>query len=977
MLEKELILRLLRLNLVPCPRVIVPGPATRFPVIWVGPSGEERTIGSLEEARAIFESRSRGASGERRSGEARSGESSYFREPTPQGDSVRIMVDGYSASLAGGPATPDCGRWEGPWSEAMELAVRAAYCLGLRAAEVSVVLGAGRPMVTDVRGSSVRDSSRGDGPERPDSWPRGRSGRGGVRFLGADVEYAVLDAETGDLLRAFEKMRFGPSSETLKEAFEETLDSGCGKTRGSAFGSDLRRVCGSAPGVFWVSSPMPLQGVPLTTRLAFRGIPEPDFVHTLDAVLAVLGMLVAPADEARERHATDEGLLGSLRCLRGGSRGVSPSFEYLCVPSLLWSPSALLGIVTLADVVARHPCEFRDLSRLLGMSLEERYRLQSAYYRAEKRLFENAALAAGDAMKSIPLTDSERRRIEAFLNLCLEEAQGGARGEERGEPRGEQQGERRGEARGESRGEPRGPGGAADALDSEWPLKAPSHRDFRRAWGIEVDQEETRTVVVSGEEWLDLPREVLVRAGDREARACVKPAAVGSRAPRSPDWAYAGTLDVRPGLVLSPELLLPSGFSYRSRLQVCRTASESLALKIGPVLGILAPDYGGPQRFGIETDRFKKIVKVAEARGVLAYVFFPERSVHEDHVWGWLWREKRGWILAQLPVPDVVYDRYIPDVLPGGSISPIRDVSREFQEAHPGVRFINSLEFVRACRDKLAAYSILSQDPLVREHLPETEAVRSAGQAALFASKRPRTFVKLRGGTGSTGLVVVENLGDRGSDGEGHYRVVSLEKDGTTSEMTVVGPVAGPGCSELERLLVRWVSPSGVLGDGGAEYIVQQGIDLAEGPEPGQTFEVRVVCQKGGAGIWLRTGMACRVGRSKGRFIIPRRESHAKAGDILERVFPGRSEAIKQEIRRIARRVPRALELGSARGGEVSVDLGIDKQGKPWIIEVNSKPATLFRDIGAFGLRQLSLVRIVDYAIALHDQENDQPSYCP
>jgi len=927
MLEKELILRLLRLNLIPCPRVIVPGPATRFPVIYVGPAGEERVIKSLEEARATLEAGSREASGE-----GRLGARSFFREPVPPGGPIHIVVDGYQASIVDGPDGPDCGDRGESCSEAKELAMRAAYCLGFRAALVSVALGTGGPLVTD-----VRSSSQSDGPEHPDSLSTGRPRGSDTRFLGAEVEYAVLDPETGDLRRAFETLSFGPSS----EAPEETSDTSRGETRGSACGSAREIACGSDPDGFWVSSPMPFAGIPLTTRLVFRGVPDPDLVHTLDATLAVLGMLVSPADEARERHATDEGLLGSLRRVREDLRGAGPSFKYLCVPSLLWNPPALLGMVTLADVAARHPGKFRGLEQVLGVSLEERYRLQSAYYRAEKSPFQNAVLAVGDAVKSIPLTSRERHRIETLLALCYEEA--------------------RGEARGRS--------GAADVSEPARPLRAWGLTDFRRVWGIDAGPNQVRTVTVCGRDWLDPPREVLVRAGERELRASVKTTHSGSEDSCPPGWAYGETLAARPGPTLSPELLLPPDFSCRSRLEVRRTASASPVspvLKIGPVLSILAPDYGGPQRFGIETDRFKEIVKAAEARGVLAYVFFPESSGHEDCVLGWLWRERRGWVRAELPVPDVVYDRYIPDVLPGGSI---RDVSREFQEAHPWVRFINSLEFVRACRDKLAAYSILSQDPLLREHLPETESVRSAGQAALFASKRLRTFMKLRGGTGSRGLVVIENLGERGRDGGGSYRVVSLEKDGTTSEMMV----SGPGENALESLLARWVSHDGPPGVGAAEYIVQQGIDLADGPETGQTFEVRVVCQKGGAGVWLRTGMVCRVGGSMGRFIIPRRESHARAGEVLERVFPGRSEAIKEEIRGMARRVPRVLELGSSRGGEVSVDFGIDKQGKPWIIEVNSKPATLFRDIAAFGLRQLSLARVVNYAIALHDRESERP----
>ena len=53
----------------------------------------------------------------------------------------------------------------------------------------------------------------------------------------------------------------------------------------------------------------------------------------------------------------------------------------------------------------------------------------------------------------------------------------------------------------------------------------------------------------------------------------------------------------------------------------------------------------------------------------------------------------------------------------------------------------------------------------------------------------------------------------------------------------------------------------------------------------------------------------------------------------------------------------------------MSIDLGIDYSGKPWLIEVNSKPATLFRDLGAFRLRELSFRRVLNFASSLQAKE--------
>ncbi len=118
----------------------------------------------------------------------------------------------------------------------------------------------------------------------------------------------------------------------------------------------------------------------------------------------------------------------------------------------------------------------------------------------------------------------------------------------------------------------------------------------------------------------------------------------------------------------------------------------------------------------------------------------------------------------------------------------------------------------------------------------------------------------------------------------------------------------------------------------------------------------------------MRTGMVVRANPEAEGFVVPGVELHHRAGDFLELALPGRADEVRAEVRRVARMIPPALERRSGRGGEMSVDFGIDRKGKPWLIEVNSKPATLFRDTGAFKLRKLTLLRVLNYAIFLHQE---------
>ena len=903
MQTKELVLRTLHLNLLPSPRVISPGPATGFPVIYASAGGTETLVDSLRQARGIAQQQA---------------PAGFFLERLPVQETAQVAVLGSSVrrlrwpSLGCSPYLP---------AGVAELGVRAAYCLGFRNAAVDVGIGPGGPWVLDV--SETRRTEQVDEEARVTGAPHAARPRAPA-FLGARAEYVRVDPVTGRPQHTFYTLDMQPGAEK------------------PLFPPDFKD-----PSCVWISSPMPFPEMPLTTRLLFKGPPDPDFLWLLDTSLAIVGMLASPVEEARERHATPEGLLGSTRPLR------PECFEYLCVPSLLWDPRAAAGMVALAravtvlrDAIMAAPGPWRSAG------LEERYRTQRAYYRGDKESLKPAldairgavtAAVAGGVTLPIgapvaapqPVQPHEVSLLESLFELA-----------------------------------------AAGGLASTGPV------DIRHVWGIDVHPSSARHVVLGPAAcWADdgrdraAAKDVLVVTGSKEA-----PVPPGNVVPRDPieegplpSWAgLQGAVTARPNPALAGDLDLPGDMTYRATLTAPgipaqhrpAEAGRAHRLRIGPLLGIMAPLEQGPRRFGIETDRFREILRIAASDGILAYVFFPgDASPGDsggDSVTGWLYRERMGWFRAKVPIPDVVYDRYIPDVLPAGVI---RDVAREFQEDHPATVFLNSLELVRACRDKLLAHRILSLDAFVAAHLPETVLAEDAVCVARFAAARERTYLKLRGGTGSRGLVLVEKVESSGRCPS--FKVSRRGADGSTSEVSALDEAG------LARRLATVLHPA----EGPAwQYIAQHGVDLARVPGAGEAFEARVICQKGGAGAWLRTGMVCRMNPSQGRFIVPLEELHAKVDDVLEQVFPGRVREIKESIRELGRRLPPLLEAASGRGGEMSVDLGIDSSGNVWLIEVNSKPATLFRDIAAFRLRDLSLRRLVNYAAYLFaSQEQAHP----
>lgn len=843
MQTREIILRILRMNLIPAPRVIAPGPATRFPLAYVDASGEERVVSSLAEARAISRSVA-GSSGDRR------GED-FFVEILPVKRLIQFKVSGFFARadhLSGDAAmVSDCAGDDA----AADMAVRAAYCLGLDESEVTVAFGPGGPWVLRAGPAALLTRRK-----------ENLLGRR-IEFLGARAEYLAVDLRTGLPVHEFFSLDVTTEGEPAR-LFAAAPETGCKL----------------------VSSPLPYPEMPLSTRLLFRGEPVPGFLRALDRSASLLGMLVSPADEARERNATEEGLLGAYRSAGDGV------FEYVSVPSLLWNPQALAAVCGLAkDAVsglsqAESRAAVKEDLRSWEAGLEDLYRFQRGYYNADK----------------------------AYAP-------------------------------------------APNGISSGFGFRD----DFRAAWGIRVPEtSETWATVGSfaGSEYR-APEAVGLEVSAGACSAFVAPDRL--LAPDvlngdgflsvSPAWALSAPIVPGPGL--AADLGLSEGVLYRAseggRTRRTRQVADaaSIRLRIGPIIGIMAPPYVGTGRFGVETDRFKHMILLGADMGLLVYVFFPDGADWDAKlVNAWTYRNRRGWIQGRFPVPDVVYDRHIPEILPSGGI---QDVAREFLLRQPQVLFVNSLPFVGACRDKLRAHGILASTPELRPCLPDTCEAAKPSQVARFIEARERTFLKLRSGTGSKGIYLFENLGFG-------YRVSKRDK-GLPPEARVMS-----GRTELEDAV------AGIMGESPRSYIVQEGIDLIPLPNnAGGTFEVRVICQKGGAGLWLRTGMVCRVSPSADGFMVPREEVHFRVDDVLPSLFSGKAGQVKESIRRLARVIPPVLEEAAGRGGELSVDLGIDRQGNPWLIEVNSKPATLFRDIGAFRLRELSLRRVLNYAVAMFD----------
>lgn len=774
------------------------------------------------------------------------------------------------------------------------IAVRAAYCLGFEKARVLLSSGPHGPFVVSV--TEIEEACGGDCASLEAK---------NVELENVFCEYVVQDPVTG-LVQ--------PARNYFQRA--DVFDKGKSQI--------LKPHLSSEKLILW--TPMPLEGAPLNTVLCFSGGLSQQFLRLLDSVLAVPGMMSSPVPLVRRRNVSGEGLLGNYSSWCGplGDCG----FQYKTLPTLLGKPSVLKGVITLARVLARDPGRFSALD--WKGPLDQVFAWQKAFYYWDKAYFQQHLSKLWEVLESLNLPSCEEKNViqlaEAISRGDLEDDDKRASPGMSGLPSSIVLDE-----------------SSIESLCRALEVLSPSQKPGLRltAGSVAVAQGLENVVDEFGIGFLDHLASIPVQNIEKRPGVADENTSSGFKRFR---------MMGRPNPRLSSMLSLPLEFKYGIETRI--SPAGGIQMDVGPILGILAKARGFPGDFGIEKDRFRRIIEMGQDMGILVYVFSSDdiESSRAGIIRGWVYRDGQGWFRENLPLPHIIYDRYMEENEP-----PVDEVLQEKFPPGYSPRFINSPLFTRLCKDKFGCFQALREDPVVAAHLPETRLVSDLEEVRDFIRSEKAVFLKLRRGRGSRGLVFIRKE-DSAQAGKGndawrdHDYIVETYDRGN---LRMCGEDALTGF--LENLFRRNVC------EGPSEYVMQKAVKWA-GSVP---FEVRVIYEKGGAGRWLRTGMVCRLGGTGASFIIPKKEVHARYWEVMDDLFPDRKREITEEIRDLSRRIHRVLEKSSGLGGEVSIDFTIDENGTPWLIEVNSKPATLFRDTGAFKLRDLSILRILNYSVYL------------
>jgi len=336
-----------------------------------------------------------------------------------------------------------------------------------------------------------------------------------------------------------------------------------------------------------------------------------------------------------------------------------------------------------------------------------------------------------------------------------------------------------------------------------------------------------------------------------------------------------------------------------------------------------------------EAGYFRKLIAAANQLGMRAFVFCPlDISWQSRTIYGYTFRKNSGsWDARQFSFPDVVYDRLFPS---RGRLANILFAAARRLRLQGRVTM-----FGRAGKGKWETYRALVRHPDVKEHLPETRLLRQASDLATMLNTYGYVFVKPDMGSQGLGVMAIKrragHLNCRGRDCQNRQYMTIVPTIGAALSLA-------RGASQRRRLLV------------------QQGLELNH--LRGRTFDIRAVVQKNEVGKWQVTGTAARIGRpSSVTSNLHGGGSVTRTEGLLKELFPDKYIDILSVLYKLAVRIPELLDKELGRFGELGLDFGIDRGGKVWLIEANSKPGRkVFLYLRDPALRHASIVRPMQYS---------------
>ncbi|WP_400163439.1 YheC/YheD family protein [Brevibacillus sp. TJ4] len=314
--------------------------------------------------------------------------------------------------------------------------------------------------------------------------------------------------------------------------------------------------------------------------------------------------------------------------------------------------------------------------------------------------------------------------------------------------------------------------------------------------------------------------------------------------------------------------------------------------RIGIMLdwGVMEKGKNGERSY----ERIPYYVEIGKELGLQPVFFHPRHVQKGDNVvQGYFWNGSRL-IPRLVSVPKVIHNRVLT-----GDAKARAVISRLSRKR----KVFNGL----VVRDKRKVHQLLWKNKQLRPYLPYSTPY-TAEALRRFLDQYPIVYIKPTIGSVGIGVARIERHGNE-------YMFIS-------SKMRRLLPR-----KQLLSLVRRWVGPR--------RFLLQQGISLARYED--KTFDIRVSVQKNGENEWVVSGMVAKVANKKNK--LSNLSRGGKAVPLSVAMKPTFTEEQQEET--IARIETAAIRIAAEYArhfpslADLGMDMGIDRQGNPYLIEVN------------------------------------------
>ena len=343
-----------------------------------------------------------------------------------------------------------------------------------------------------------------------------------------------------------------------------------------------------------------------------------------------------------------------------------------------------------------------------------------------------------------------------------------------------------------------------------------------------------------------------------------------------------------------------------------------------------------------ERSFFRQLTLAGKQLNIDVYVFTPGHIDEQKRkIYAYYYEPRtKAWLRKWIDYPDLFFDRsrfY--------SSERFRPVS-QFKKNNPQLTFISS-----PLTNKWNLYVELSRKAAIRPFLPHTVLYRSFGDLHVELQRQGSVYVKPINGTGGRSIVRIQRLPG------GQYSI-----RGRTASRAII-PEQKVALARLQAFM-RSRNPTN-------RYIIQQGLDLRL--PGGSVHDYRLLIQKNSEGKWEVTGCVGRVGASGsitsnlhggGRAIPMMR--------LLRQWFKSEQKAktVAEDVYKFGHLLSESLESTYGRLCELALDLAVDRSGRIWLLEVNTKPAReVFARIGNLHAYRKAIRQPLEYARWLYENK--------